>query len=60
MSPEIAPNGEIRDAEDYRRQFPDGRIGSNPALASVEAGERLFGAAVTDTIEDLRRFAAER
>lgn len=60
MSPQIAPTGEIRDAADYRRQFPDGRIGSNPALASVEAGERLFHAAVADTVEDLRRFAADR
>ena len=56
MSPEIAPTGEIRDAEDYRRQFPDGRIGSNPALASVEAGERLLHAAVADTIADLQGF----
>ena len=56
MSPELAPRGTIRDADDYRKQFPDGRIGSNPALASVEAGERLFKASVAEVVEDYERF----
>ena len=56
MSPTIAPNGTIRDADDYLAQFPDGRIGSNPALATVEAGERLFKACVAEVIEDYERF----
>ncbi len=59
MSPAIAPNGTIRDADDYRAQFPDGRIGSNPALATVEAGERLFKACVTEMIEDYRKFISD-
>jgi creatinine amidohydrolase len=46
MSPRLAPTGEWTDAADYRRQFPDGRIGSNPALATPEAGKRLYDAAV--------------
>lgn len=58
MSPEIAPNGPIRDAEDYRRRFPDGRIGSNPALASPEAGEEIFHAAVKGLCADFNSFAA--
>ncbi len=52
MSPTIAPKGTIRDADNYRTQFPDGRIGSNPALATVEAGERLFEACVAEVVED--------
>ena len=40
----IAPNGPIYDAEDYRRRFPDGRIGSDPSQATVEAGEKLVAA----------------
>ncbi len=40
LDPLIAPRGEFTDAADYRRNFPDGRIGSNPALASPEAGHR--------------------
>ncbi len=52
MSPQLAPLGSIRDADDYRAQFADGRIGSNPALATVAAGERLFDACVADVLED--------
>ena len=56
MSPTLAPRGSIRDADDYRAQFADGRIGSNPALATVAAGERLFEACVTDVLEDYGSF----
>lgn len=56
MSPKIAPKGEIFDAADYRRRFPDGRIGSDPSLASIEAGEKLYKAAVKDTLESYRSF----
>ena len=56
MSPTLAPQGPIRDADDYRARFADGRIGSNPALATVAAGERLFAAGVTDVLTDYREF----
>ena len=48
LEPEIAPSGDIFDAEDYRRNFPDGRIGSNPALAEVKHGEEFIRLAVKD------------
>jgi creatinine amidohydrolase len=54
MDPPIAPSGGFSDAEDYRRRFPDGRIGSNPGLASREAGERFYAAAVEGVAEDCR------
>lgn len=60
MEPKVAPVGEIRDALDYRRQFPDGRIGSDPSLASVADGERLFQVAVEDVAEDYAAFLNER
>jgi creatinine amidohydrolase len=47
LDPEIAPTGGFTDAADYRRRFPDGRIGSNPGLASVEAGQRILEAAIS-------------
>jgi creatinine amidohydrolase len=58
MNPAVAPKGEFTDAADYRRNFPDGRIGSNPGLSSVEAGQRLFEAAVKDLVVDYKAFAA--
>lgn len=56
MSPKIAPIGPIFDADDYRRRFPDGRIGSDPSLASPEAGEMLVVAAVKAVIAEFRQF----
>jgi creatinine amidohydrolase len=58
MMPKVAPVGPILDAEDYRRRFPDGRIGSDPSQASVEAGAKIVDAAVKALIEEFRAFAA--
>jgi creatinine amidohydrolase len=58
MSPKIAPTGPILDAEDYRRRFPDGRIGSDPAQASVAAGEKIVALSVKGAIGEFRQFAA--
>jgi creatinine amidohydrolase len=52
LDPPVAPSGDFADAADYRRNFPDGRIGSNPALASPEAGRRLCEAAVAALTKD--------
>jgi creatinine amidohydrolase/Fe(II)-dependent formamide hydrolase-like protein len=57
MTPKIAPVGPILDAEDYRRRFPDGRIGSDPSQATVEAGGKIVAAAVKGLIEEFRAFA---
>jgi len=56
MNPPIAPKGPIYDAADYRRRFADGRIGSNPGLATVEAGRRLFEASVADVVQTYNDF----
>jgi len=56
MTPKIAPSGAIRDADDYRRQFPDGRIGSDPSLATAAAGRQLYEAALQDITEDYQEF----
>ena len=58
LDPPIAPRGEFADAADYRRKFPDGRIGSNPALATPEAGRRLYEAAVAAIVKDYQGWVA--
>ncbi len=58
-SPQIAPSGPIRDALDYRARFPDGRIGSDPAQASPEKGQRIIDASVQSLLKDVAEFAAE-
>ena len=58
MSPRIAPTGPIRDAEDFRRRFPDGRMGSDPSQANIEAGRRIVEAAVKAVISEFQQFEA--
>jgi creatinine amidohydrolase len=58
LDPPIAPRGEFTDAADYRRKFPDGRIGSNPGLATPEAGRRLYEAAVAAITKDYESWLA--
>jgi creatinine amidohydrolase len=58
LDPAVAPWGDFTDAADYRRHFPDGRIGSNPALATPEAGKRLYDAAVAGLAKDYERWMA--
>jgi creatinine amidohydrolase len=52
LDPPVAPRGDFADAADYRSKFPDGRIGSNPALATPEAGRRLYDTAVAAISKD--------
>ncbi|MEM7225833.1 MAG: creatininase family protein [Pseudomonadota bacterium] len=59
LEPKIAPDGPIYDADDYRRRFPDGRIGADPTLATVEIGQRLFEGAVAEIGEMYEAFLAE-
>ncbi len=52
LDPEIAPRGDFSDAAEYRRNFPDGRIGSNSALATPQDGKRLYDLAVAGLTKD--------
>ncbi|MBT3307058.1 MAG: creatininase family protein [Alphaproteobacteria bacterium] len=59
MTPERAPLGEIYDAEDYRRRFPDGRIGSDPSLATGEIGKRLLAGSAEELTAKYQAFLKE-
>jgi creatinine amidohydrolase/Fe(II)-dependent formamide hydrolase-like protein len=59
LAPPIAPTGPIREARDYRGRFPDGRIGSDPSLATPEKGARLIDGAAAALLADVVDFARE-
>jgi creatinine amidohydrolase len=58
LEPRIAPNGSFADAEDYRRVFPDGRIGSDPSQATPEHGKRFYDTAVEEVARDYEKWVA--
>ena len=57
--PEAAPAGPIHGPDDFRRRHPDGRMGSDPYLATAEHGTRFLELAATALTEDLQSFLAE-
>ena len=54
--PEPAPAGPIHGPEDFRSRHPDGRMGSNPYLATAEHGQRFLDLAATALAADLQEF----
>lgn len=48
LSPEVSSDHRIYSATDFRRRYPDGRMGSNPALATPEHGQQLCERAVKE------------
>ena len=47
------------DARVHRAAFPDGRVGSNPALSNAEDGHALLAAAARELAADYRRFVGD-
>ncbi|WP_042880591.1 creatininase family protein [Cupriavidus necator] len=58
-APLIAPSGPIREALDFRARYPDGRIGSNPGLATPEKGRALVELAAQSLVRELEAFGSE-
>ena len=52
------PVGAISDAVRYRRDFPDGRIGSDPTLSNAADGGKIVEVAAKCLIDEVARFAA--
>lgn len=59
LEPRRAPTGPIYDAHDFRQRFPDGRMGSDPSLATGQAGSRVFEVAVAAIARDYEAFLRE-
>ncbi len=59
MAAEPPPSTHVFGAADFRRRYPEGRMGSHPALASVDAGQRIIEAVAADLAEQYREFVTE-
>jgi creatinine amidohydrolase len=59
LDPPRAPSGRFHGPADYRRRFPDGRIGSNPGLATPEAGKRLYDTSILELAKTYTNFVGE-
>lgn len=48
LSETVSHSHQIYGAADFRRRYPDGRMGSNPALATPEHGQQFYELAVKE------------
>lgn len=56
LSEEVASGHPIYGAADFRRCYRDGRMGSNPALATPEHGKQFYELAVKELSHNYREF----
>jgi creatinine amidohydrolase len=59
LDADVAPSSHVFGPADFRRRYPEGRMGSHPQLASVEAGERIIEAVAADLADQYRKFLTE-
>ena len=59
MADEPPPSDRLFGPADFRQRYPEGRMGSYPLLASVEAGEKITQAVAADLAKEYRRFVTE-
>jgi creatinine amidohydrolase len=58
LSETVSLDHRIYSAADFRRRYPDGRMGSNPGLASPEHGQQFFELAVKELSNAYLEFLA--
>jgi creatinine amidohydrolase len=56
LSAAVGKGHSIYGAADFRSRYPDGRMGSNPALATREHGEQFYQVAVEEISQAYREF----
>ncbi len=59
LSAEVASGHPIYGAANFRRHYPDGRMGSNPALATPEHGQQFYELAVKELSGQYLEFLAK-
>jgi creatinine amidohydrolase len=59
LSPQVASGHPIYGAIDFRRRYPDGRMGSNPDLATPEHGKQFYDLAVKELSAGYLKFLSE-
>ncbi|KGF72334.1 amidase [Neosynechococcus sphagnicola sy1] len=59
LSPDVSPDHSIYGAMDFRRRYPDGRMGSNPNLATPEHGQQFYEASVKELSQSYLKFMNE-
>jgi creatinine amidohydrolase len=59
LAEEPPPTTRLFGPDDFRRRYPEGRMGSHPELASVEAGERIIAEVAEDLAAEYTRFLTE-
>ncbi len=58
-APAVAGSGPIREAVDFRARHPDGRMGSDPGLATAAAGEEIVRLAAEGLAAEVRAFESK-
>ncbi|MBW4418658.1 MAG: creatininase family protein [Myxacorys californica WJT36-NPBG1] len=58
LSEAVSKDHRIYSAVDFRQRYPDGRMGSNPALATPEHGQQFYQLAVEEMSEAYLKFLA--
>jgi creatinine amidohydrolase len=56
LSESVNKDSRIYSPKEFRNHYPDGRMGSNPALATIEHGQQLFELSVKELVSQYHDF----
>lgn len=56
LSRGVSTKDDYRDCFDFKNSFPDGRMGADSSLASIDIGKELFEKAIEDILEYYEKF----
>lgn len=59
LAPEVNQACRIYGPQDFRRRYPDGRMGSDPSLATPEMGQKFYELAVAELSRSYQTFLAQ-